>query len=138
MVKKKKPEKVEPKEKKEKKPSLPASSASSTTKAKKTLKPSKEVSTPASKEPENPLGKKFSCVSCSTKFYDMNKPQKICPKCGQDQSLKVPQKVKGGKANKFSEYDILEDDPVGIIDPEIGIDSEIDLEDEPIIDEEDV
>lgn len=31
------------------------------------------------------LGKKFSCYSCHTKFYDLGKPEPICPKCGADQ-----------------------------------------------------
>lgn len=28
------------------------------------------------------LGKKFTCWSCATKFYDLNKPNPKCPKCG--------------------------------------------------------
>lgn len=31
------------------------------------------------------LGKKFSCYSCHTKFYDLGKPEPMCPKCGADQ-----------------------------------------------------
>jgi uncharacterized protein (TIGR02300 family) len=31
------------------------------------------------------LGKKFTCYSCHTKFYDLNKPEPLCPKCGADQ-----------------------------------------------------
>ena len=31
------------------------------------------------------LGKKFTCYSCHTKFYDLGKPEPICPKCGADQ-----------------------------------------------------
>ena len=31
------------------------------------------------------LGKKYTCYSCHTKFYDLGKPQPICPKCGADQ-----------------------------------------------------
>jgi hypothetical protein len=31
------------------------------------------------------LGKKYNCYSCHTKFYDLGKPQPICPKCGADQ-----------------------------------------------------
>lgn len=27
------------------------------------------------------LGKKFTCWSCATKFYDLNKPSPRCPKC---------------------------------------------------------
>lgn len=31
------------------------------------------------------LGKKYTCYVCSTKFYDLGKPEPICPKCGADQ-----------------------------------------------------
>lgn len=32
------------------------------------------------------LGRKFSCFSCHTKFYDLGKAVAICPKCGADQA----------------------------------------------------
>ncbi len=31
-------------------------------------------------------GRKYACYSCSTKFYDLNRPKAICPRCGADQS----------------------------------------------------
>ena len=31
------------------------------------------------------LGKKYTCYSCHTKFYDLGKPVPVCPKCGADQ-----------------------------------------------------
>ena len=31
------------------------------------------------------LGKKYTCYSCHTKFYDLGKAVPICPKCGSDQ-----------------------------------------------------
>ena len=31
------------------------------------------------------LGKKYTCYSCHTKFYDLGKPIPLCPKCGADQ-----------------------------------------------------
>jgi hypothetical protein len=31
------------------------------------------------------LGRKYTCYSCHTKFYDLNKPVPLCPKCGSDQ-----------------------------------------------------
>ena len=31
------------------------------------------------------LGKKFSCYSCGTKFYNLGKPEAVCPKCGANQ-----------------------------------------------------
>ena len=31
------------------------------------------------------LGKKYECAECGTKFYDLGKPEPICPKCGTNQ-----------------------------------------------------
>ncbi len=31
------------------------------------------------------LGRKYTCYSCHTKFYDLGKPAPLCPKCGSDQ-----------------------------------------------------
>jgi hypothetical protein len=31
------------------------------------------------------LGLKWTCFRCSAKFYDLNKPEPLCPKCGADQ-----------------------------------------------------
>lgn len=32
------------------------------------------------------LGKRYTCFSCGAKFYDLNKPEATCPKCGTDQA----------------------------------------------------
>ena len=31
------------------------------------------------------FGKKYICSKCGCKFYDLNRPQAICPKCGTEQ-----------------------------------------------------
>jgi hypothetical protein len=31
------------------------------------------------------LGQRYTCFSCGTKFYDLNRPIPICPECGDDQ-----------------------------------------------------
>jgi hypothetical protein len=31
------------------------------------------------------LGKRYTCFKCSTKFYDLNRTEPLCPKCGADQ-----------------------------------------------------
>jgi hypothetical protein len=31
------------------------------------------------------LGKKFECYNCGTKFYNLGRPEAICPKCGANQ-----------------------------------------------------
>jgi uncharacterized protein (TIGR02300 family) len=35
--------------------------------------------------PAKDLGAKHVCFKCSTKFYDLRKPEAVCPKCGADQ-----------------------------------------------------
>lgn len=51
--------------------------------------------------PAKDFGIKFVCFKCSTKFYDMKKPDPICPKCGSDQrespALKAPTESRRGR-----------------------------------------
>ena len=35
--------------------------------------------------PAQDLGAKHVCYKCGTKFYQMKKPEAVCPKCGADQ-----------------------------------------------------
>jgi uncharacterized protein (TIGR02300 family) len=35
--------------------------------------------------PAKELGTKHICFKCATKFYDLKKPEAVCPKCGADQ-----------------------------------------------------
>jgi uncharacterized protein (TIGR02300 family) len=32
------------------------------------------------------LGTRYKCYKCGTKFYDLGRPQPICPSCGEDQN----------------------------------------------------
>ena len=45
------------------------------------------------------LGKKWTCFSCSAKFYDFTKPEALCPKCGANQK-EAPAKPKAVKKEK--------------------------------------
>ena len=51
--------------------------------------------------PAKELGNKYTCFKCSTKFYDMKKPDPICPKCGADQrdspASRPPQESRRGR-----------------------------------------
>ena len=31
------------------------------------------------------LGTRYNCFKCEAKFYDLNRPEPVCPKCGGDQ-----------------------------------------------------
>jgi uncharacterized protein (TIGR02300 family) len=35
--------------------------------------------------PAKDLGTKYTCFKCGAKFYDLKKPEPLCPKCGADQ-----------------------------------------------------
>ncbi|MEA2102730.1 MAG: TIGR02300 family protein [Thermodesulfobacteriota bacterium] len=39
------------------------------------------------------LGKKYRCYKCGCKFYDLNKPSAVCPKCGEDQGNEETKKM---------------------------------------------
>jgi hypothetical protein len=41
--------------------------------------------TPVPGEPRSKLGTKWECFSCGAKFYDLNKPEPLCPRCGANQ-----------------------------------------------------
>ncbi len=36
--------------------------------------------------PKRNLGTRHGCLSCGTKFYDLNRPEPRCPKCGTPSS----------------------------------------------------
>lgn len=50
--------------------------------------PEKKKADVATEDRRARLGSKFVCYSCKTRFYDMNKPEPLCPKCGSDQRLR--------------------------------------------------
>lgn len=39
------------------------------------------------------LGTRYKCFKCETKFYDLGRPQPICPSCGEDQNNREPRQV---------------------------------------------
>ncbi len=50
--------------------------------------------TPSGVEPRSRLGGKHVCFECGGKFYDLNRPEPICPKCGADQRTRPAREVK--------------------------------------------
>ncbi len=83
------------------------------------------------------LGRKYTCYSCHTKFYDLGKPEPLCPKCGADQrdAEETPLYVTG-RSKRIVEEPV--DEPE-IDEPERSTPSGDDDEDEiiPIEPEED-
>ena len=39
------------------------------------------------------LGKRYKCYKCNCKFYDLNKPNPICPRCSEDQTNEENKKI---------------------------------------------
>lgn len=48
------------------------------------------------------LGTKHVCFKCSTKFYDLKKPDPICPKCGADQREAAASRPTEGRRSRLS------------------------------------
>jgi hypothetical protein len=49
------------------------------------------------------FGERYTCFHCGVKFYDMQKPDPICPKCSLDQR-KAPKKPSGKSSAKHITY----------------------------------
>ena len=61
------------------------------------------------------LGKKYTCYSCHTKFYDLGKPVPLCPKCGADQrdAEEAPVVSSGrGRSRAAAAAAVVEPEPV--------------------------
>lgn len=52
--------------------------------------------------PAKDFGTKYVCFKCSTKFYDMKKPDPICPKCGADQREATTTRASEGRRSRLS------------------------------------
>jgi hypothetical protein len=47
--------------------------------------PPRTVAVTVGSEIVSKLGRKWNCFQCSASFYDLNRPEPLCPKCGADQ-----------------------------------------------------
>ena len=67
----------------------------------------------------DPRGLKRICLSCSTRFYDMNKRPIMCPNCSTEFSGEIKIKTRRGR---LSPTDIIEDDVApGVVLPGVGV-----------------
>jgi rubrerythrin len=67
----------------------PAKPAKPGAKARKKAAPAHRAE-PASREAKPGLGFKWVCFQCNAKFYDLEKPDPVCPRCGADQRSRPP------------------------------------------------
>src|SRR5690242_4929077 len=59
------------------------------------------------------LGMKRVCVSCSTRFYDLQKSPAICPKCGTEQPIEQPRPRRTGGGNVAEDKRVKKPVPAG-------------------------
>src|SRR5512141_1869044 len=69
--------------------------------------------------PAKDLGTKHTCFKCGTKFYDMKKPEPICPKCGADQ-----RQSPASKPSPAAERRSRPAKPVAPVEPEVAEEAE--------------
>lgn len=77
-------------------------------------------------------GNKFTCWSCGTKFYDLNKPNPKCPKCGADPAAdpnvggpKLPDEADfGGELDEEVVPEITDDEDSDDLDEEVEAEDE--------------
>lgn len=83
------------------------------------------------------LGRRYGCYQCGTKFYDLNRPEPLCPKCGADQREDpnpdpreaILAKYRGKSGLKATR---VEDE----IDEEAEVDEDAEVEEDDIDDDE--
>ncbi|RYZ33488.1 MAG: TIGR02300 family protein [Myxococcaceae bacterium] len=57
------------------------------------------------------LGNKHVCFKCAAKFYDLKKPDPICPKCGANQKDAPAPKPEGKRGRLAATPKIIEPEP---------------------------
>jgi uncharacterized protein (TIGR02300 family) len=82
------------------------------------------------------LGVKYVCFSCGSKFYDLHRPDPVCPKCRADQRLAPKPKPASAMARKAKEKEA--DPEIDELEtPLLGADEEVVAEEEPEVAEAD-
>ncbi len=87
------------------------------------------------------LGQRWVCYECDARFYDLNRPEPLCPKCKADQRkspvFEKPKRRRGKKAAREAPSPPVEvvEEPVVAADEVDAVDSEFDRE--PGLDDED-
>ena len=56
------------------------------------------------------LGQRYTCFECGVKFYDLNRPEPLCPDCNADQRIAPATDVRSLLENKLIPDDLFDDD----------------------------
>ena len=89
--------------------------------------------------PARDFGNKYVCFKCSTKFYDLKRPDPICPKCGADQrDSQASVKAEGRRTRLAAVPKITEPiEPAAVVEGEEVEDIEdLEVEEEEEVEEE--
>ncbi|GBQ97535.1 hypothetical protein AA23498_2918 [Acetobacter nitrogenifigens DSM 23921 = NBRC 105050] len=79
------------------------------------------------------LGTKRVCVSCGTRFYDLNASPAVCPKCGAEQPFEAPRLRRANDGVPSAPVKpIAKDDEAG---DDIDLDTDDDAEDDGVIED---
>ncbi len=82
------------------------------------------------------LGKRYTCFKCGSKFYDLNKPEPLCPDCNADQREAPVQDIRallgsGKVVRRYEEDEEVEE----FADDEAEEDAEEDDDDADLLDD---
>ncbi len=62
------------------------------------------------------LGQRWVCYECAVRFYDLNRPEPVCPKCKADQrespAFSKPKRRRRKKVAQAPLADVVEEPPV--------------------------
>ena len=87
--------------------------------------------------PAKDLGNKHVCYKCGTRFYDLRKPEPLCPKCGADQRQSPAVKAPSEKRQRAAaRAPAPEPEAAEVVEAEADEDAESDDEDEDDDDDE--
>ena len=84
------------------------------------------------------LGEKRRCLSCETKFYDLNKDPAICPKCGVVFEFQAPEKIEPVAKPAKTEKNKETKEEVSNADPDTISLEDADEDDGDTVDGEDI
>lgn len=85
--------------------------------------------------PAKDLGTKHVCFKCGTRFYDLKKPEPVCPKCGADQR-QSPAKAAPEKRSRAAARPAAPEPETEAVEAEAEEDAEPDDDDDEDDDDE--
>jgi len=85
------------------------------------------------------LGKKYTCFKCACKFYDLGRPEPVCPRCNTNQKSARHDELKAAAARSIRRPVEIEEEDLDVLPPpgdEIGYEEEADLAEGEFLEED--